>query len=144
MPPALHPRSRMTTSLFTTTLFISFLVVGTPHILPCPVNPRLLADSADPDALSTRPKRRRRKCQADENGNPIPATVKANTTDEASDVEGIFSSEERRKRRECPVPKPGGLVGQILGFKKEDGGGMPPVIKVEPIRRRRVERKEEE
>lgn len=70
--------------------------------------------------------------------------MKANTTDEASDVEGIFSSEERRKRRECPVPKPGGLVGQILGFKKEDGGGMPPVIKVEPIRRRRVERKEEE
>jgi len=24
-------------------------------------------------------------------------------------------------KRECPVPKPGGLVGQVLGFGKEDG-----------------------
>lgn len=24
------------------------------------------------------------------------------------------------KKRECPVPKPGGLVGQIMGFKEQD------------------------
>ena len=23
------------------------------------------------------------------------------------------------KKRECPVPKPGGLVGQIMGFRKQ-------------------------
>jgi len=51
-------------------------------------------------------------------------------------------TEERRvpRGRECPVPKPGGLVGQILGFKKDDGGEFPCVIKVEPVRRRRVGR----
>ncbi|OCL14908.1 hypothetical protein AOQ84DRAFT_280055 [Glonium stellatum] len=127
MPPALHPRSRLTTSLFTTTLFISFLVVGTPHVLPCPADTRSLADSADPDALSTRPKRRRRKCQVDENGNPI---ISRQTTTIGS------SGSHGARRRECPVPKPGGLVGQILGLRKEERGDIPPVVKVEPTRRR--------
>jgi len=51
-------------------------------------------------------------------------------------------AEERRvsRGRECPVPKPGGLVGQILGFKKDDGGEVPRVIRVEPVRRRKVGR----
>lgn len=51
--------------------------------------------------------------------------------------------ETGRRRRECPVPKPGGLVGQVLGFKKEDGGAMPPIVKVEPLRRRKIEKSEE-
>lgn len=112
MPPHLHPRSRMTTSLFTTTLMISFLVVATPHILPCPVDPRTLTDSENPDALSGEPRRRRRR--------KIPRDETCNDA----------MSEERRKqrqadewavpKRECPVPKPGGLIGQVLGIKKED------------------------
>lgn len=36
MPPVLHPKSLSTASLFTTTAAIAFLVVGAPHILPCP------------------------------------------------------------------------------------------------------------
>ncbi|KAF2659170.1 hypothetical protein K491DRAFT_563072, partial [Lophiostoma macrostomum CBS 122681] len=111
MPPHLHPRSRMTTSLFTTTLAISFLVVATPHLLPCPVDRRALADSTDPEALSGK-RRRRRKVSEEETCNTV-------------------MSEERRKKaereewkapkRECPVPKPGGLIGQVLGVKKEGG-----------------------
>jgi cytochrome c oxidase assembly factor 2 len=137
----------MTTSLFSTTLLISFLVVATPHILPCPV-PAARADAADPDA---RPRRRRRKClQRDENGNVVPAVAATDSEeliaiggrrekDGDSSAEG--SKDERRALgRECPVPKPGGLVGQILGFKKEDGGGVPRVIRVEPVRRRRMGR----
>jgi cytochrome c oxidase assembly factor 2 len=42
------------------------------------------------------------------------------------DVEG--EEEGKRTKRECPVPKPGGIVGEILGFKASSGesGGKPP------------------
>lgn len=132
----------MTMSLFSTTLAISFLVVATPHILPCPV-PAARADAADPD----RPRRRRRRCQHDEHGNIIPGTETQATTSGATDVLGLGAEKERDLReeerrvprgRECPVPKPGGLVGQILGIKKEERGEMPMIVRVEPVRRRRV------
>jgi cytochrome c oxidase assembly factor 2 len=102
----------MTMSLFTTTLAFSFLVVATPHILPCPVDTRALADSADPEALTGKKRRRRRR--------PV---------DENEETCNQVMSEERRKKtdaeqwatpkRECPVPKPGGLIGQVLGMKKD-------------------------
>ncbi|KAF2690449.1 hypothetical protein K458DRAFT_439411 [Lentithecium fluviatile CBS 122367] len=130
MPPHLHPRSRMTTSLFTTTLMVSFLVVATPHLLPCPVDPRALADSPNPDALSGEPRRRRRR--------RVPREETCN------DV----MSEERRKlneadewatpKRECPVPKPGGLIRQVLSLKKvADNVEEPPSVtkQVETARR---------
>lgn len=43
-------------------------------------------------------------------------------------------------RRECPVPKPGGLVGQVLGFEKKEG--RLPDVRIEKAsdRRRRVEK----
>ncbi|KAH7068954.1 hypothetical protein BKA63DRAFT_98449 [Paraphoma chrysanthemicola] len=118
MPPHLHPRSRMTTSLFTTTLMVSFLVVAAPHLIPCPVDPRTLADSPDPTGENRR--RRRRRLPEDETCN---------------DVMG----EERRKRklleeklspkRECPVPKPGGLIGQVLGLKDKTEDDERPSIR---------------
>ena len=40
-------------------------------------------------------------------------------------------------KRECPVPKPGGLIGQVLGFSKADGGRPKvPIVRVETVRRR--------
>jgi cytochrome c oxidase assembly factor 2 len=44
------------------------------------------------------------------------------------DSETLDSRETRRSKRECPVPKPGGLVGEILGFKgsSSDGKGSRP------------------
>lgn len=109
MPPHLHPRSRMTTSLFTTTLAISFLVVATPHLLPCPVDTRALADSADPEALSG--KRRRRRIPKDETCNDVMSEERRIKKQ---------SEEWKSPKRECPVPKPGGLIGQVLGIKKEN------------------------
>jgi cytochrome c oxidase assembly factor 2 len=106
----------MTTSLFTTTLMVSFLVVAAPHLIPCPVDPRTLADSPDPTGENRR--RRRRRLPEDETCNDI-------------------MSEERRKRklleeklapkRECPVPKPGGLIGQVLGLKEEKVEDQPSI-----------------
>lgn len=117
MPPHLHPRSRMTTSLFTTTLMVSFLVVAAPHLIPCPVDPRTLADSADPTG-ETRRRRRRRILKAEDDD------------DDETCAEGL--SEETKRRlalrerlrapRECPVPKPGGLIGTVLGV----GDGEEP------------------
>ncbi|KAF2205466.1 hypothetical protein GQ43DRAFT_453088 [Delitschia confertaspora ATCC 74209] len=120
MPPALHPRSRATASLFTTTLAISFLVVAAPHLLPCPVDRRALADSADPDALSTDPRRKRRRRVADEAGvsGESENTKRVGWRDEVQ-RSPIQDEEWGRLKRECPVPKPGGLIAQVLGVNRE-------------------------
>jgi cytochrome c oxidase assembly factor 2 len=116
----------MTTSLFTTTLMVSFLVVAAPHLIPCPVDPRTLADSPDPTGQNRR--RRRRRIPEEETCNDV-------------------MSEERRKqmaleeklnpKRECPVPKPGGLIGQVLGLKEagEDVERISIRSRVESARR---------
>lgn len=130
MPPHLHPRSRMTTSLFTTTLMVSFLVVAAPHLIPCPVDPRTLTDSADPTGQIRRRRRRQR----------TPSEPESETCND------VLSDERRRQallddklavRRECPVPKPGGLIGTVLGVresgegKEEEGEDMGILKRVE-------------
>lgn len=126
MPPHLHPRSRSTTSLFTATLLASFLIVGMPHLFPCPAPRRTLADSEatlSPDGQRIIRRRRRKE------------------TEQASPIEGVNGGHHHRHQeldeelvkfrqmeeeadtlakmgRECPVPKPGGLVGEILGFRQ--------------------------
>ncbi|RMZ72407.1 alpha-13-mannosyltransferase (Alg3) [Pyrenophora seminiperda CCB06] len=107
MPPHLHPRSRMTTSLFTTTLMVSFLVVAAPHIMPCPVDPRTLTDAADPTGER---RRRRRRIPEDESCNDVMREERRKRQ---------LLEEKLAARRECPVPKPGGLIGQVLGVQKE-------------------------
>ncbi|KAH7130295.1 hypothetical protein B0J11DRAFT_407015, partial [Dendryphion nanum] len=111
MPPHLHPRSRMTTSLFTTTLMVSFLVVATPHLLPCPVDTRAHMDSADPEAIQ---RRRRRRLAREQTCNEVLSEERA------KDLERDEMA--RRKRRECPLPKPGGLIGQVLGVRETKEG----------------------
>jgi len=37
------------------------------------------------------------------------------------------TEELRRKGRECPVPKPAGMVGRILGFRREEQRVVPGV-----------------
>ncbi|KXT13629.1 hypothetical protein AC579_9759 [Pseudocercospora musae] len=103
----LHPRSRTTGTLFTTTLAISFAVVALPHLLPCPVDRRQFADSYEtPDGRIVR--RRKKRCGQDEG-------------DGNQNVESISgASADNRPQRECPVPKPGGIVGQIMGFTKDE------------------------
>ncbi|KUJ16205.1 uncharacterized protein LY89DRAFT_545105, partial [Mollisia scopiformis] len=101
MPPHLHPRSRLTSSLFATTLFASFFVVALPHALPCPAPRVAYADDGTPQNGK---RRRRRKCsEKEESGDEVEA--------------GGEEHRVRKSKRECPVPKPGGIVGKILGFK---------------------------
>ena len=127
MPPALHPRSRQTGALFTGTLAICFLVVGAPHILPCPVNPKQYADTIEgPDGQPI--KRRRRRKQAAEDADPM--------SDSAEAYDALMA--ETKRKRECPVPKPGGLVGQVMGFKEAENRQPTQVIVKELQSRRHV------
>jgi cytochrome c oxidase assembly factor 2 len=112
----------MTTSLFGTTLMVSFLVVAAPHLIPCPVDPRTLADSADPTGENRR--RRRRRLPEDESCN------------------GVLSEERRKQRlieeklaakRECPVPKPGGLIGQVLGVQDDESKEEPQLTVMQRV-----------
>ncbi|EER25025.1 hypothetical protein D8B26_007615 [Coccidioides posadasii str. Silveira] len=131
MPPHLHPRSRSTTSLFTATLLASFLIVGMPHLFPCPAPRRTLADSemiTMPDGQQ-RIRRRRRK----ETGKvpESPGELLSEQAHELDDAAAEFRHMDAEARRltkmgrECPVPKPKGIVGQILGLdaRRESGGG---------------------
>lgn len=98
----------MTSSLFATTVAASFLVVGLPHMLPCPA-PRVKFADSETTADGTR-RRRRRK--------PEPTEVKdgiAQFESSNSDFDRLSNGEAKR---ECPVPKPGGVLGQLMGFSK--------------------------
>jgi cytochrome c oxidase assembly factor 2 len=100
----------MTTSLFGTTLMVSFLVVAAPHLIPCPVDPRTLADSADPTRENGR--RRRRRLPEDESCNQVMSEERRR--------QRLLEEKLAAKKRECPVPKPGGLIGQVLGVQDEE------------------------
>ncbi|OJJ37246.1 hypothetical protein ASPWEDRAFT_182138 [Aspergillus wentii DTO 134E9] len=129
MPPHLHPRSRSTTSLFAGTLLASLFVVGMPHIFPCPAPRRTLADS---DMMMTvdgkqvhRVRRKRRKDvdTLEQDGNSHTPFPMAQASDE--EVSTFLQLEEEAQSmakvgRECPVPKPKGILGDILGFTGRD------------------------
>lgn len=114
MTPHLHPRSHLTTSLFGTTLLVSFLVVGMPHIVPCPAPRVKFADSEL--EITEDGKRRRRR--------PAVGSGESAGGDKGVSALPVISEEEklamRRKSHACPVPKPSGIIGEVLGFKKEE------------------------
>ena len=92
-------------------------------MLPCPVNPRQFADTIEgPDGQLTKRRRRRKEQSPDEGLGQI--TEEANMMD-------------IKRKRECPMPKPGGLVGQIMGFK-EGEKEKPSEIVVKDLQGRRV------
>ncbi|KAK7747775.1 hypothetical protein SLS62_008919 [Diatrype stigma] len=153
-PSHLHPRSRMTSSLFATTVLASFFVVALPHVLPCPAPPRVAyADSsssssdpaadeivittttiANPDGTTSTVKRRRRvprgrkEEQGEEEGevrNGIVAFEARGGQEEEGRI--IPAGAGRRghlqappRGRECPVPKPGGVIGELMGFNNSN------------------------
>lgn len=102
MLPHLHPRSRMTSSLFATTVVASFFVVALPHVLPCPVPRAKFADGEVPE--NGRRRRTREKPEA-RHGHGI--IVHFNQTPDDAAYTAAAPT-----RRECPVPKPGGMLGQ--------------------------------
>ncbi|OKL56194.1 hypothetical protein UA08_08485 [Talaromyces atroroseus] len=129
MPPILHPRSRSTSSLFAATMVASFVIVGLPHLFPCPAPRRTLADSqmemtADGQQI-LRPRRRRKTSDSPDvmqhSRETIPngaTQFTESATEEASTFYQMEAEAESLARigRECPVPKPRGIVGQLLGF----------------------------
>ncbi|KAK6001018.1 hypothetical protein QM012_003101 [Aureobasidium pullulans] len=102
-------------SLFSGCLAICFAVVAAPHVLPCPVDKTQLADSASSDG---EPKRRRRRKQS----NPAPESDQQDDNDMGS------FGDMHRPKRECPVPKPSGLIGQVMGFKPQEQRQNPTII----------------
>lgn len=125
MPPHLHPRSRSTTGLFAGTLLASLLVVGMPHVFPCPAPRRTFADSemivsADGQQLP-RVRRRRRKDAEIASDATFPGhSTPAGAVDD--EVTTFLQMEEEAEKlshinRECPVPKPKGVLGELLGFR---------------------------
>lgn len=126
MPPHLHPRSLTTTSLLGTTLLVSFLVVGMPHIIPCPA-PRLAFAEGEQISISEEGggRRRRRRRKADQG-----------EEESISEEESVTLLGQRKasikKARECPVPKPMGIIGSLLGSGKgQEEAAIPPKVRVE-------------
>ena len=103
----------MTSSLFATTVVASFFVVALPHMLPCPVP---AARYTDGDVVVDENGRRRRFRKRAPSAEVKDGVVQF---DQATD-EDMRAAD--RSRRECPVPKPGGMLGEWLGFHKSEEG----------------------
>lgn len=69
--------------------------------------------------------RRRRRRRSSES-----STEEVSGLDDSKRIPLHISEEEkalmRKKAHECPVPKPPGIIGRLLGFKSEDSGEEQP------------------
>ncbi len=124
MPPHLHPRSAATSTLFAGTLLASFIVVGIPHVFPCPVPRRNYADTerplVDKDGNPVASQKEEKK-QLSTRASKAPQTESKKSRalrDEAELFRQLQQEAEilEKQARECPVPKPKGFIGKILGF----------------------------
>src|ERR1700761_7663650 len=75
MPPHLHPRSTATSTLFAGTLLASFIVVGIPHVFPCPRPRTGYAADTGQIQFDEDGKPIRRKAQGKETGATQPAVL---------------------------------------------------------------------
>lgn len=117
MPSHLHPRSTATSTLFAGTLLASFVVISIPHIFPCPRPRRQYLDTDS-------------QLRIEEANLPAPSqaatgsakpNAKRSMEAEAAALK-MLQEEARRFEKEarlCPVPKPSGWVGRILGFEAD-------------------------
>ncbi|EXJ78767.1 hypothetical protein A1O1_09169 [Capronia coronata CBS 617.96] len=140
MPPHLHPRSTATSTLFAGTLIASFVVVGIPHIFPCPRPRTGYADAEIQLDEDGRPIRRKmRRAPKEDSSASSPKQESAGLTEvlmrnaaarkgltQSKDLEeeaALFRDLQReaealeKEARECPVPKPSGVIGRLLGFE---------------------------
>jgi cytochrome c oxidase assembly factor 2 len=65
-----------------------------------------------------RMRRRRRKTSEPEEKPHAPSAAASESEENTTLGEKAEEEALSRKTRECPVPKPGGLIGQILGFRE--------------------------
>jgi cytochrome c oxidase assembly factor 2 len=101
MPPHLHPRSAATSTLFGATLLASFVVVGIPHVFPCPRPRGGKLDGKTPSNLDR---------QKD-----LIARTRLEEEIELFQMLELEADELARQRRECPMPKPRTILGRIFG-----------------------------
>jgi cytochrome c oxidase assembly factor 2 len=85
-------------------------------MLPCPSGTQ--ADYADGEMLGSGQGRRNRRQRACAQGNEDLEDRFIAGSESTGSADGV--TRRRRRKRECPVPKPGGLVGEILGFKSRN------------------------
>lgn len=93
-------------------MIASFFVVTLPHVLPCPA-PRITY--ADGEIIRDENGRRRRRRRAVSQEPEVKDGIMQFNNVSQDD---LVDQDSRNGRRECPVPKPGGKVGELLGFKK--------------------------
>ncbi|KAJ2907387.1 alpha-1,3-mannosyltransferase (Alg3) [Zalerion maritima] len=184
----------MTSSLFATTLLASFVVVGLPHVLPCPrpATRRLDGTVTSPTFQQQQQQQQQEQVCVDENGRPLVRRRRRKclvTDDEGAEATGVGKGglKEGEKmpaqtrtvemvvgvqtrqvqakmvqfevdkddllpsgdggvgKRECPIPKPGGIIGDILGFRKNKEKGptsspQPPASHSSPSIREVLEK----
>ncbi|KAI9651745.1 MAG: hypothetical protein M1831_000495 [Alyxoria varia] len=134
MPPRLHPHSNYTTSLFSATLLVSFMVVGLPHLIPCPA-PRTVQRA---EHRPRRDQHRVRKGSDSEEGGESKDSSKEDVKE--SEPPWDSAGESSRSDRSCPVPKPGGTIGGWLGFPQPK---ERPVVRIESTKTPRTPSKQE-
>lgn len=137
MPPHLHPRSTATSTLFAGTLLASFVVVGIPHLFPCPRPRRGYADSErQPQQRIPNPEEPTPSTPTNKNSPPTQdshsnLTLQRKTLSQRkaiSEEAALFAELQReadaleKEARECPVPKPRGFIGRFLGFEEDHTG----------------------
>ncbi|KAI9782980.1 MAG: hypothetical protein M1816_001640 [Peltula sp. TS41687] len=79
-----------------------------PHVLPCPVEHRIYADGD-----MSRGVRRSGRPQPSHEGEGSVVIDEGVGVLEMQDPEAHATG---KRKSECPVPKPGGLIGETLGF----------------------------
>lgn len=94
-------------------MLASFFVVALPHVLPCPAPRVAYADGEIIEDENGR-RRRRRRQQAQQEPMAKDGIIQFNNIAQ-EDLPG------QDGKRECPVPKPGGKVGELLGFSRSSG-----------------------
>lgn len=97
-----------------------------PHILPCPAPRVKFADAEFEIAEDGRRRRRRRSSDASVNGK-LDGPSAGDESHETMQEDSVI----RRGSHGCPMPKPRGLLGEVLGFKKEGTDEKPPRPRVE-------------
>ncbi|POS88309.1 hypothetical protein EPUL_000362 [Erysiphe pulchra] len=108
MPSHLNPKSRLTSSLFATTLFASFFVVVLPHILPCPASKPVAFND---DGTIRRLSNQKQRDKSDEQGK-YPSI----------ESEVVDIQLKNLEKRQCPLPKPRGLLETLFRFKSSNDG----------------------
>ena len=95
-----------------------------PHIFPCPA-PRVKFADSDIEVLENGQRRRRRRAYEEDKG--LNGRNEVSSTDIFEEISDEEAAALRRRAHECPVPKPKGVIGEALGFKRRQEEERPKI-----------------